>query len=108
MRCPLPLQHLVARVRRSNAPVRRVLAERLNDPTVLVLLVAMFQLVIWGGLSGFLAVAPPDDSLEQVLLSQELRFEYGKHPPLPTWILYAACGLGRTPSRWWARPETPC
>ena len=89
MRCPLTLQHLVARVRRSNAPVRRVLAERLNDPTVLVLLVALFQVVIWGGLSGFLAVAPPDDSLEQVLLSQELRLEYGKHPPLPTWILYA-------------------
>ena len=90
MRCTLALQLLMARVRRSNAPVRRVLAERLNDPTVLVFLIALFQVVIWGGLSGFLAVAPPDDSLEQVLLSQELRLEYGKHPPLPTWILYAS------------------
>lgn len=37
-------------------------------------------------MSGLMAVSPPDDSLEQVLVSQELRFEYGKHPPLPTWI----------------------
>ena len=70
------LQSLPAQPRRSNA-------------TLFVLLVALFQLVVWGGLSGWLAVAPPDDSLEQVLLSQELRLEYGKHPPLPTWILFA-------------------
>jgi 4-amino-4-deoxy-L-arabinose transferase-like glycosyltransferase len=62
----------------------------LDEPTRLILLIALFQIVIWGCLSGFLAVAPPSDSLEQVILSQELRIEYGKHPPLPTWILFGA------------------
>ena len=66
-----------------------MLSDDLAGPTVLVLLIALFQIAIWGGLSGAMAIAPPDDSLEQVLLSQELRPEYGKHPPLPTWILFA-------------------
>ena len=59
-------------------------------PTLLVLFVALFQIAVWGALSGAMAISPPDDSLEQVLLSQELRLEYGKHPPLPTWILFAS------------------
>lgn len=85
----IALQGLGARVRRSNASIRTALGQGVANPTVLVLLIALFQIAIWGGLSGLLAVAPPDDSLEQVLLSQELRFDYGKHPPLPTWILFA-------------------
>jgi hypothetical protein len=86
----LAVQSLVARARRSNAWVRTLLGEGLAGPTLLVLLVALFQVTVWGGLSGMLAVAPPDDSIEQVLLSQELRLSYGKHPPLPTWVLYAS------------------
>ena len=83
------LHRLAGYARRSNASVRVVLGERLAGPGLLVLLMALFQLAVWGMLSGALAVAPPDDSLEQVLLSQELRLEYGKHPPLPTWLLFA-------------------
>jgi hypothetical protein len=83
------LQSIAAGARRSNATIRVVLRDGLAEPTVLVLLIALFQLAIWGGLSAAMAIAPPDDSLEQVLLSQELRPEYGKHPPLPTWILFA-------------------
>jgi hypothetical protein len=86
----LALRSLATHARRSNASIRSAIGGRLAGPTFLVLLVALFQLAIWGVLSGFMAVAPPDDSLEQVLLSQELRLEYGKHPPLPTWILFAA------------------
>ena len=86
----LALQRLVSRARRPSSSIRALLGEGLAGPTVLVLLVALFQVAIWGVLSGVLAVAPPDDSLEQVLLSQELRLAYGKHPPLPTWILYAS------------------
>ena len=86
----LALQGLVARARRSHRWIRALLGEGLAGPTLLVCLVALFQLAIWGVLSGSLAIAPPDDSLEQVLLSQELRLAYGKHPPLPTWILFAA------------------
>jgi hypothetical protein len=86
----LTSQSLLARARRSNASIRAVLGNGLAAPTLLVLLIALFQVTVWGALSGLLAVAPPDDSLEQVLLSQELRLEYGKHPPLPTWILFAA------------------
>ena len=78
-----------ARAWRSNRFIGAALGEGSAGPMVLVLLVALFQIALWGGLSGVMAVAPPDDSLEQVLLSQELRLEYGKHPPLPTWILFA-------------------
>lgn len=67
-----------------------MLGEGRAGPTLLVLFVALFQIAVWGLLSGAMAIAPPDDSLEQVLLSQELRLEYGKHPPLPTWILFAS------------------
>lgn len=90
MRYEPALQHLVARLRQSNTSLRRALANGLGGPTAWVLLIALFQVAVWGVLSGTLAVAPPDDSLEQVLLSQELRMEYGKHPPMPTWLLYAA------------------
>ena len=90
MRVECALQSLAASARRSNAAVRASLCDGVWEPTVLVLLIALFQVAIWGGLSGVMAVAPPDDSLEQVLLSQELRLEYGKHPPLPTWILFAS------------------
>ena len=86
----LAFQSLVARARRSNEALRVVLGEGLAGPTLLVALVALFQVAVWGVLSGALAVGPPDDSLEQVLLSQEWRFAYGKHPPLPTWLLFAA------------------
>jgi hypothetical protein len=64
--------------------------DRSKNPIYLVLLVALCHLAIWGVLSGTLAVATPDDSFEQLLLSQELRLAYGKHPPWPTWILYAS------------------
>lgn len=82
------IERLVHRARRSSALVRALPGEGRFGPTLLVVLIALFQLAVWGALSGLLAIAPPDDSLEQVLLSQELRFEYGKHPPLPTWILF--------------------
>ena len=84
------LRRLAAHARRSNATLRAVLGGDLAGSTGCVLLVALFQIAIWGVLCGVLAVAPPDDSLEQVLLSQGLRLEYGKHPPLPTWILFAS------------------
>ncbi|MEQ1806824.1 MAG: glycosyltransferase family 39 protein, partial [Burkholderiaceae bacterium] len=48
----------------------------------------LVQIAVWGALSAHFIAAPQNDSLEQVLLSQELRPAYGKHPPLPTWILY--------------------
>jgi len=65
-------------------------ARRLVDhPTAMVLLVCAIHLIVWGAMSARWAPMSPDDSLEQVLLSQEWRLEYGKHPPLPTWILYA-------------------
>lgn len=83
-------QSLVGYARRSNASIRTLLADDHGGPALLVLLTALFQVAVWGVLSGVLAVSPPDDSLEQVLLSQDLRLGYGKHPPLPTWILFAA------------------
>ena len=62
----------------------------LQHPTTLVLLLALVQLALWGAVSAHFIAAPQNDSLEQVLLSQELRLAYGKHPPMPTWLLYGA------------------
>ena len=84
------LQNLVARLRQSNTSLRRTLTNGLGGPTAWVLVIALFQVAIWGVLSGALAEAPADDSLEPVLLSQELRMAYGKRPPMPTWLLHAA------------------
>jgi 4-amino-4-deoxy-L-arabinose transferase-like glycosyltransferase len=61
-----------------------------RQPGALVLLLALAQVLFWGVLSAHWHAAPQDDSLEQVLLSQEFALAYGKHPPLPTWLLYAA------------------
>jgi 4-amino-4-deoxy-L-arabinose transferase-like glycosyltransferase len=69
-------------------------SHRLVDrPTAMVLLVCAIHLIVWGAMSARWAPMSPDDSLEQVLLSQEWRVEYGKHPPLPTWMLYAVARL---------------
>ncbi len=62
----------------------------LQHPTRLVLLLALVQVLLWGVLSARFIAAPHNDNLEQVLLSQELRLAYGKHPPMPTWLLYGA------------------
>jgi 4-amino-4-deoxy-L-arabinose transferase-like glycosyltransferase len=70
-------------------PSRRLGSGLLQNPTFLVLLVALVQFLLWGVLSAFQTIAPSDDSLEQLLLSQEFKSNYGKHPPLPTWLLYA-------------------
>ncbi|MEQ1683886.1 MAG: glycosyltransferase family 39 protein [Burkholderiaceae bacterium] len=90
MRDELAVQPLGSYEPASKRSERAELGASSSGPTSSVLVIALFQVALWGVLSGFLAVAPPDDSLEQVLLSQDLRLAYGKHPPLPTWILFAA------------------
>jgi 4-amino-4-deoxy-L-arabinose transferase-like glycosyltransferase len=77
-----------ARARWRPASFGRTLTEAWNRPGAGVGLLAITLFVLWGALSAAFNPAPPADSLEQVLLSQELRLEYGKHPPLPTWILH--------------------
>lgn len=76
--------------RQSAAPGASRLAAWLQHPTRLVLLLALVQVVLWGVLSARFIGAPQNDNLEQVLLSQDLRLVYGKHPPMPTWLLYGA------------------
>jgi hypothetical protein len=72
-----------------SAPLPSGTRRLVDHPTALVLLVCALHLIVWGAMSARWAPMSPDDSLEQVLLSQEWRLEYGKHPPLPTWMLYA-------------------
>ena len=51
-------------------------ARHLGDhPTALMLLVCAIHLIVWGAMSARWAPMSPDDSLEQVLLSQEWRIE---------------------------------
>ena len=60
-----------------------------RTPGRIVLLLAFVQVLLWGALCARFDPAPPTDSLEQILFSQDLRIFYVKHPALPTWILYA-------------------
>lgn len=84
----LSFQHVVSRVRRSTGWTSRSLAAWVQSPSALVVGLALTMLLLWGVLSAHFNPSPPADSLEQVLLSQDLRLEYGKHPPMPTWILH--------------------
>ncbi len=84
----LNFQQVVSRVRRSTGWSGRSLAESMQSPSALVVGLALTMLLLWGVLSAHFNPLPPADSLEQVLLSQDLRLEYGKHPPMPTWILH--------------------
>ena len=61
-----------------------------QHPTALVLLLILVQMALWGPVSAHFIAAPQNDSLEQVMQSQELHLAYGKHPPMPTWLLYGA------------------
>ena len=88
MRTALSLRALTSQLRRTSSGAR--LAGWLGQPASLVLALALVQVLCWGVLSAHWHAAPQDDSLEQVLLSQDFRLAYGKHPPLPTWLLYAA------------------
>jgi 4-amino-4-deoxy-L-arabinose transferase-like glycosyltransferase len=60
----------------------------LLQPYPIVLALAALQFLLWGPLAAVYDPAPPTDSLEQVLFSQDLRLFYVKHPALPTWLLY--------------------
>lgn len=64
-----------------------------QHPTALVLLLIFVQMALWGPVSAHFIAAPQNDSLEQVMLSQELHLAYGKHPPMPTWLLYGASAI---------------
>ncbi len=49
-----------------------------------------FHLLLWWLVPAFFAWIAPADNSEQLVLSQDLAWSYPKHPPLPTWLLYAA------------------
>ncbi len=88
MRHALTSQDVASGARRTGRSMGRRLAVRLRHPTLLIIVLAVTQLLLWGVLSARFNPTPTTDSLEQVLLSQDLRLAYGKHPPLPTWILH--------------------
>jgi hypothetical protein len=46
--------------------------------------------LIWGTLPAVLLLAPYGDNVEQLNWSHALQWGYFKHPPLPTWLLWAA------------------
>jgi 4-amino-4-deoxy-L-arabinose transferase-like glycosyltransferase len=93
MRLELNVRGARARWQTTTASFGRTLSEVWHWPGAGVGVLAITLFVLWGALSAAFNPAPPSDSLEQVLLSQELRLEYGKHPPLPTWILHGVSRL---------------
>jgi 4-amino-4-deoxy-L-arabinose transferase-like glycosyltransferase len=47
-------------------------------------------LVVWTALPALLQTVPHADNIEQLDWAHSLQWGYFKHPPLPTWLLYAA------------------
>jgi 4-amino-4-deoxy-L-arabinose transferase-like glycosyltransferase len=60
------------------------------SPAAVVAALLALMVGLWGMGAAVFHPAPPTDSLEQLLFAQELRLAYAKHPPLPTWLLWAA------------------
>ena len=58
--------------------------------TAAALCVVLACAVVWSVLPAFLLSAPHGDNVEQLNWSQELQWGYFKHPPFPTWLLWAA------------------
>ena len=52
-------------------------------------------LVLWTALPLLGGAEIPSDNLEELGWATHLEWGYAKHPPLPTWLIYA-CTLGRT------------
>jgi 4-amino-4-deoxy-L-arabinose transferase-like glycosyltransferase len=74
--------------RQSSQSIVERFGAALLQPHRVVLLLAGLQLLLWGPLAALYDAAPPTDSLEQILFSQDLRLFYVKHPALPTWLLW--------------------
>ena len=49
----------------------------------------LLHLLLWTLLPGISHRAPPWDNIEQLVWTQSLQWGYYKHPPAPTWWMYA-------------------
>lgn len=76
--------------RQSSQSLHERIGAALLHPHRVVLVLAALQFLLWGPLAALYDAAPPTDSLEQILFSQDLRLFYVKHPALPTWVLWLA------------------
>jgi 4-amino-4-deoxy-L-arabinose transferase-like glycosyltransferase len=59
----------------------------------LLLGLLVFHLLIWWLVPTLFAWTMPHDNGEELVWSQQFAWVYPKHPPLPTWLLYAAVEL---------------
>ena len=58
--------------------------------TAIALSAVLASALIWSALPSFLLSAPHGDNVEQLNWSHALQWGYFKHPPFPTWLLWAA------------------
>ena len=63
-------------------------------PTGRGIAVALFAFgAVWLPLLAWVSLSPPDDNIEQLTWVRALGWGYYKHPPLPTWLLWAPVRL---------------
>lgn len=72
----------------------RTVAATINDSNQSLGLMALVPLLmvfawLWLGHLGSVALAPPADNIEQLVWMHSLQMGYYKHPPLPTWMMWA-------------------
>lgn len=76
--------YLDGRVGTSMAPVRR----GPQVPLAMAVLLLLFG-AVWLWHLDSVALSPPADNIEQLTWMRSLEWGYYKHPPLPTWIMWA-------------------
>jgi len=57
--------------------------------SIVVLGLLLFA-VVWIGELSYASLSPPRDNIEQLTWMHSLQWGYYKHPPLPTWLVWAA------------------
>ncbi|MBY0465544.1 MAG: glycosyltransferase family 39 protein, partial [Burkholderiales bacterium] len=74
--------------------ILRSVTATLNAPSLSLGLMALAPLLmafawLWLGHLGSVALSPPADNIEQLVWMHSLQWGYYKHPPLPTWLMWA-------------------
>lgn len=63
--------------------------ENTRHLSLLMLGFLTFHLMLWTVLPGLSHRSPPWDNIEQIVWTQSMQWGYYKHPPAPTWWMYA-------------------
>lgn len=74
-------------------PAGRLARLALQSPALRVTIALLLFALCWLAVLDATSLAPPVDNIEQLVWLHSLAWGYAKHPPLPTWVAWAATSL---------------